>query len=109
MLELVVQFTTASALVLALFYLYLARALAYTGGVSRVGPPGVWGYISTALRYVLHTADVIREGKDQFGGRPFAIPTLSGYIFYVGPEYLERMRTSTDDTVSPISPPCRVV
>ncbi|KAF8888638.1 cytochrome P450 [Infundibulicybe gibba] len=97
MLEFAVQLTTASALALGLFYLYLARALTYPGGVPRVGPPGVRGYITTALRYVLHAADILREGKSQFDGRPFAIPTLSGYIFYLGPEYLERIRTSTDD------------
>lgn len=98
-------------------YIRLARAVTYSGGIPRVGGSGVARYIATALRYTFDAESVILDGKTQFLGRPFVIPTLvsilyclsylplirgaqSGPIFFLGPEYLESVRSSSDDIVS---------
>jgi len=72
-----------SGLVILLSYVRLVRAISYSGGVPRFGKPGLLGYIKTALRYTMESDAVVLEGRTQFGGRPFVIPTLaSGFSFY---------------------------
>ncbi|PPR07416.1 hypothetical protein CVT26_013732 [Gymnopilus dilepis] len=76
MLDFFSQAALLSLLLLALAYVRLARAISYSGGVPRVGSPGVLGYIQTALKWTIHAEDVIKEGRQQFFGKPFVIPTL---------------------------------
>ncbi|KAF8658273.1 hypothetical protein AX16_002049 [Volvariella volvacea WC 439] len=87
------------ALVGATYY-RLVRAISYSGGVPRVGRPGVIGYIIAATQYTLDAESIINEGREAFGGRPFAVPTLNGPIFVLGPEYTERVRSSPDAVLS---------
>lgn len=114
--------TWAAVLCLTLFAVLYARlgyAISQTGGVPRVGKPGVLGFVSTALRYTKDAYSVILEGREKFSGRPFIIPTLvmcivrfaawlllmprvqSGPFFLLGPEHLERIRSSPDTEVWP--------
>lgn len=75
MWPLIVLVLTPSLFLVAV-YLRLAKAISYTGGVPRVGKPGVLGYIQTAFRWVLEGEPVIIEGRKQFNGAPFVIPSL---------------------------------
>jgi len=102
-----------------LSYFRITRAIMYSGGVPRVGGGGVLGYMITALRYTLDAEPIILKGRADFGGRPFVIPTLASFllllqtgaisqcafqagpVFLLGPEYLDSVRSSTDDVVSP--------
>ncbi|CAA7263163.1 unnamed protein product [Cyclocybe aegerita] len=88
--------------VLTLGYIRLRRGISYSGGVPRVGKPGVWGYIQTAIKYTLDAENLIIEGRTQFDNKPFVLPTLSGPIFILGPEYLERVRSGPDSVFSEI-------
>lgn len=93
--------TVVAALVVAvvlLVYVRILQGTSYSGGVPRIGKPGVWGYISTALRWTIDAESVILEGRSKFSGRPYTIPTLSGPIFLLGPEYQEMVRSANDDT-----------
>ena len=115
MLDFFSQAALLSLLLLALAYVRLARAISYSGGVPRVGSPGVLGYIQTALKWTIHAEDVIKEGRQQFFGKPFVIPTLvslfvlkikmsltatqSGPYFFLSPEYLGRVRAGPDSVV----------
>lgn len=76
MLELFHHFLFALGAVTALTFLCISRGIAYTGGVPRVGPSGVIGYIITALQYTLNAESIIVQGRAEFSGRPFVIPTL---------------------------------
>lgn len=67
-------------LLVTLAYVRLARAISYSGGVPRVGRSGVLGYLQTALKWTIHAEDVIKEGRKQFFGKPFVIPTLVSSI-----------------------------
>ncbi|KAF9049732.1 cytochrome P450 [Panaeolus papilionaceus] len=85
---------TATALVL--LYARIARGISYSGGVPRVGKPGVLGYLRTALRWTVDGGTVIAEGRHKYGGKPFVVPMLSGPVFLLGPEWLERIRAGPD-------------
>jgi hypothetical protein len=65
---------------LILTYARLSRAISYSGGVPRVGKPGVLGYIQTALRWTIDGESIILEGRKQFSNRPFVIPTLESHL-----------------------------
>ncbi|KAF5386049.1 hypothetical protein D9615_002542 [Tricholomella constricta] len=78
-------------------YFRISRDITYAGGVSRVGPPGVLGYIVTAFRYTFDAEAVILEGRAAFSGKPFVIPTLAGPVFLLPPKYLDVVRSSNDD------------
>ena len=72
--------TVVAALVAAvalLVYVRILQGISYSGGVPRLGKPGVWGYISTALRWTIDAESVILEGRSKFPGRPYTIPTLA--------------------------------
>ena len=72
--------TVIAALVVAvviLVYVRILQGTSYSGGVPRLGKPGVWGYISTALRWTIDAESVILEGRSKFSGRPYTIPTLA--------------------------------
>ncbi|RDB16772.1 Ent-kaurene oxidase [Hypsizygus marmoreus] len=83
--------------VIVLTYLRILRGISYTGGVPRVGPDGVLGYFLTALHYTFDAETIILKGRADFGNKPFVIPTLSGPVFLLGPEYLGVVRSSSDD------------
>jgi hypothetical protein len=63
--------------VVLLVYVRILHGISYSGGVPRLGKPGVWGYISTALRWTIDAESVILEGRSKFCGRPYTIPTLA--------------------------------
>jgi hypothetical protein len=54
---------------LILTYARLSRAISYSGGVPRVGKPGVLGYIQTALRWTIDGESIILEGRKQFSNQ----------------------------------------
>jgi hypothetical protein len=66
--------------------------------IPRVGPPTVFGYMYTAVRFVTKSAEILDDGWRQFSGRPFVVPTLSGSMIIVGAEVVEFLQQS-DDTV----------
>ncbi|GLB37078.1 putative cytochrome p450 [Lyophyllum shimeji] len=82
---------------LVITYFRISRGISYRGGVPRVGPPGVLGYIKTALQYTFDAELVITKGRADFSGKAFVIPTLSGPVFFLPPKYLEIVRSSNDD------------
>lgn len=72
-------FQTGFLLLIALIswtYIRLARGISYPGDVPRYGEPGVWGYLKTAFRYTFDAETVISEGRAEYSGQPFAVPTL---------------------------------
>lgn len=79
MFSLILRIGAGLVALLAFLYYRIARAISYPGGVPCIGKPGVFGYISTALRYTLSADKLILEGREQFGGRPYVIPTLVGH------------------------------
>lgn len=66
--------------------------------VPQVGGEGLVNYVKTALRFITHAEDVIREGIERFGGHPFVIPTIGGKLFVIGPENYEALKMSDDST-----------
>ncbi|KAJ8514665.1 hypothetical protein ONZ45_g7831 [Pleurotus djamor] len=78
---------------LLLYILFNDRA---PPGIPRVGRAGAIGYIITAIRFTLNSSSVLDEAEKEFQGRPFALPTLSGWMVWLGPEHLETLRTSND-------------
>lgn len=76
MFEILTYAAVFCLMLFALTYARLAYAISQTGGVPRVGKPGVLGFISTALRYTTDAYPVILEGRAKFSGRPFILPTL---------------------------------
>ncbi|KAF9467379.1 cytochrome P450 [Collybia nuda] len=78
-------------------FVRLAKGISYPGDVPRFGEPGIFGYLKTAIRYTFDAETVISEGREKYSGKPFAVPTLSGPVFLLGPGYYEIIRSSTDD------------
>lgn len=94
-------FLAILAIVLVAVSVYcVARIERKVPGIPRIGKPGIIGYISTQFRYVLHGEECLREGYEQFSGRPFVLPTLAGPLVVLGPEYVDMLRTSNDTVVS---------
>jgi hypothetical protein len=73
----VVAALVVAVAVVSLVYVRILQGTSYSGGVPRLGKPGVWGYISTALRWTIDAESVILEGRSKFSGRPYTIPTLA--------------------------------
>lgn len=72
----------------------------YSGSIPRVGRTGVIGFLVTALRYTVDAETVIREGKAKYADQPFAVPTLAGPVFLLRPEFLDKVRASTDQVLN---------
>lgn len=89
----------ALAATVVYYFFRLTRDRQYAG-LPRIGKPGVIGYISSALRFILHAEECLDEGWKQFSGRPFVLPALGGPVVVLGPEHLERLRVSNDMIVS---------
>jgi hypothetical protein len=66
--------------------------------LPRVGPPTIFGYIYTAVRWVTQSREILVGGREQFSGQPFVIPTMSGPLIVLGAETVEFLQQS-DDTV----------
>lgn len=81
MLILLYNALAALLAITALTYFRILRGISYTGGVPRVGSPGVLGYIVTALKYTFNATSIIAEGRSQFSGRPFVLPTLVSQVY----------------------------
>lgn len=81
-------------------YLRLLKVTAVPPGIPRLGIPGLTGYLYTALRYTLDAEPVMKSGREQFSGHPYAVPTLAGSVIVLGPEYLELLRASNDTVAS---------
>jgi len=77
MLNLAIVVAALVVAVVLLVYVRILQGTSYSGGVPRLGKPGVWGYISTALRWTIDAESVIMEGRSKFSGRPYTIPTLA--------------------------------
>lgn len=76
--------------------------LVYDGapeGIPRLGRAGGFGYLVTALRYTIKTEEVLDEGDRTFGGRPYALPTLGGWVILLSAEHMETLRASNDSIV----------
>jgi len=69
------------AVFLILAYVRLSRAISYSGGVPRVGKPGVLGYIQTALKWTIDGESIILEGRKKYSNKPFVIPTLESCLW----------------------------
>ncbi|KAL0955893.1 hypothetical protein HGRIS_002090 [Hohenbuehelia grisea] len=67
-------------------------------GIPQIGHPGVVGYVFAALRFTVHSDEVIAEGASTFKGGPFAVPTLAGWFIVLGKNHLDTLRTSNDAT-----------
>ncbi|PPQ98643.1 hypothetical protein CVT24_003976 [Panaeolus cyanescens] len=94
--SLISQAALILATALILLYVRIYRGISYAGGVPRVGKSGVLGYIKTAVWWTFDGGSVIAEGRRKYGGKPFVIPMLSGPVFLLGPEWLERIRAGPD-------------
>ncbi|KAF4563282.1 hypothetical protein EYR40_007003 [Pleurotus pulmonarius] len=73
--------------------------LVYDGaprGIPRLGKAGGISYLITALRYTIKAEEVLDEGDRTFGGRPYALPTLGGWIIVLSAEHMETLRASND-------------
>ncbi|KAK7026177.1 Ent-kaurene oxidase [Favolaschia claudopus] len=92
-------FAALTLLAAALFY------LTHNGtGLPRVGGTGPIGYILTALRSLISYEELLNEGWQKFGGKPFVLPTMAEQLIVVGPENLDLVRTSDDSVINqPIS------
>ncbi|KAK7063836.1 Ent-kaurene oxidase [Favolaschia claudopus] len=69
-------------------------------GLPRVGGKGPIGFILTALRSITSYEELLNEGLQNFGGKPFVLPTMTGQLVVVGPENLELVRTSDDSVIN---------
>lgn len=81
---------------------FIVYRLVYDGapdGIPRVGKPGGIGYLITALRYTIKSEQLLDEADRMFGGRPYAMPTLGGWIIVLSAEHMETLRSSNDSIV----------
>ncbi|KAL4263076.1 cytochrome P450 family protein [Pleurotus pulmonarius] len=65
-------------------------------GIPRIGKGGGLGYLLTAIRFAIRSEEVIDEGNRIFGGRPYAIPTLTRWLIVLSAEHMETLRSSND-------------
>ncbi|KXN90613.1 Nitrite reductase [NAD(P)H] [Leucoagaricus sp. SymC.cos] len=86
-------------LVLGLTYARIYNYVNYPGHIPRLGGPGVLGFLHVALRYTADAEAVILEGKAKYGDRPFTVPTLAGPVFLLRREFLDKVRSSTDEVL----------
>ncbi|KAK7063838.1 Ent-kaurene oxidase [Favolaschia claudopus] len=86
---------TLALLTAVLFYLTHNRT-----GLPRVGGKGPIGFILTALRSIMSYEELLNEGWQKFGGKPFILPTMAGQLIVLGPENLDLVRTSDDSVIN---------
>jgi hypothetical protein len=67
--------------------------------LPRIGPPTIFGYIWTALRFAFQSATLVTEGREKFSGRPFVTPTFTGPLVIIGPDNFEVLQQSNDAVV----------
>ncbi|KXN92692.1 Ent-kaurene oxidase, partial [Leucoagaricus sp. SymC.cos] len=66
-----------------------------------VGHSGVLTSYITALKWHQHAGELIQEGYDKFGGRPFKVATMSKWIVvFSGTKYVEHIRTAPINVLS---------
>lgn len=54
------------------------------------------GYLITASRYTLKSEEVLDQADRTFGGRPYALPTLGGWVIALSAEHMETLMVSND-------------
>ena len=86
---------TLSALILSYQWSKTSRLT-----IPRVGPPTIFGYAWTALRFTFKPVEVMYEAKARFGGRPYVLPSLGGSWIVLSGDDIEFLRSSDDSTVS---------
>ncbi|EIW74949.1 cytochrome P450, partial [Coniophora puteana RWD-64-598 SS2] len=65
------------------------------------GPSSYLGSLSYALKHALRLQPAILEGYLKYGGRPFRIPTVSGWqIILSSPELLKEVGRTSEDVLS---------
>jgi hypothetical protein len=88
----------AASVALVAFSAYLTHNRT---GLPRVGKAGPVGFILTALRSIGSFEDLIKEGLNKYGGKPFVVPTMAGSVILVsGPENIDLIKASDDSAVS---------
>jgi hypothetical protein len=88
----------AASVALVAFSAYLTHNRT---GLPRVGKAGPVGFILTALRSIGSFEDLIKEGLNKYGGKPFVVPTMAGSVIMVsGPENIDLIEASDDSAVS---------
>ncbi|KAG9221143.1 hypothetical protein CCMSSC00406_0005418 [Pleurotus cornucopiae] len=78
---------------------FIIYRLIYDGapeGIPRVSKPGGIGYLIAALRYTIKSEEVLDEADKVFVGRPYALPTLGGWIIVLSAKHMETLRASND-------------
>lgn len=81
---------------------FIIYRLIYDGapeGIPRVSKPGGIGYLIAALRYTIKSEEVLDEADKVFVGRPYALPTLGGWIIVLSAKHMETLRASNDSIV----------
>ncbi|KAJ7361121.1 cytochrome P450 [Mycena albidolilacea] len=92
----------AASVALVAFSAYLTHNRT---GLPRIGKAGPVGFILTALRSIGSFEDLIKEGLNKYGGKPFVVPTMAGSVIMVsGPENIDLIEASDDSAINqPIS------
>ncbi|KAJ8509399.1 hypothetical protein ONZ45_g8424 [Pleurotus djamor] len=65
-------------------------------GIPRLSRAGGIGYLITATHYAFYGRRVLDEGARRFGSKPFALPTLAGWIIILDKQHIETVRTGDD-------------
>jgi hypothetical protein len=94
---------TEVALTLFVLYLSYSWSLSQKGSrripLPRIGPPTIFGYIWTALRFTLHPDRVLAEARTRFSGRPYVLPSLGGSLVILSGDDVEFLRRADDKVV----------
>ncbi|KAF9501445.1 cytochrome P450 [Pleurotus eryngii] len=88
-----------SALLAGIAISFVIYRLVHDGApksIPRVGNPGGIGYLITALRYTIKSEEVLDEADRVFDGRPYALPTLGGWVIVLSAGHAETLRASND-------------
>ena len=89
--------------VLAFSALYISYSLYHRRhrqlDLPRLGPPTIFGYIWTAIRFTFKPHEVTKEGRSQFPGRPYILPSFCGPLVILSGDDMELLRTSNDSVV----------
>ncbi|KAF8997910.1 cytochrome P450 [Cyathus striatus] len=81
-----------------LFFNSESRKLRHIPTVGHSSP--ILSYIS-AFRFLFHGGEMVKEGVDRFGDRPFKVPLLDRWIVIVhGDRYMEELRKAPDNVLS---------